>query len=108
MRQQPVRDFECRVALADDEHALAREMLDARVGDVHVVWDLVDARGGRSPRFDHADGEDEQAGTVLTVAGGQNEAAVILPARRLPVTVVTRGDTAALAERRERSLHFLA
>ena len=100
--EQPVGDLEPRVALADDEDPLPREGVDRTLGDVHVVRHVLDARRGRSPRFDHADGEDETVGPVLAVAGGEHERAVVLTAGRLPGAVVSGGDAAAVGERGER------
>ncbi len=106
VREQPVRDLEGRVALADDEDPLLPQVVDAALGDVDVVGYVLDPRSRRPPRLDHPDGEHQDLRAVLAVAGAEHERSVVLAPRRFPGAVVARLDAAAFGESRERRLHL--
>ena len=103
-REEPGRDLEARVALADDEDPAAAVVLGR--ARVHVVPRVLDARDRRLPGLGDADREHRGAAAVLAVGGLQHEP-VLLAARRLPAAPVADLEPGPLGERGEAGLHLL-
>ena len=102
-RFEAVRELEPRVALTDDEDALA--LVCARLLRLGVVRRLFDAGDRRLPGIRDADGEDDGSSPILPVRGDEGET-VLLAAGRLPRAAVAHRDAGAIGEAGEPPFHL--
>ncbi len=107
--EEPRRQLEARVLLADDEQALAGVRLGvAGVGVVHGEVDAgrVGGVGLRDP-----DREDREAAAVLALVGDEDEPVALggfLVPRRLPLAAIAHHHARAVREGRQVRLHLRA